>query len=165
MRGSWFALFFRVMPALVWDGIEAWWGAQAIATMIGTWSISWAEWDYPIANGTAQLKDFIGCMLSSLLLLLLLCPRCSFFVGETIPTPSAQTNQHITFLVILYHIVFLGVMWLPPEKLHRPFQVSFIGFTFVILGLVIWSTHTAGGAGQYFASDYQAPTVLAGSIG
>lgn len=62
MRGSWFAVFFRVMPALVWDGIEAWWGAQAIATMIGTWSISWAEWDYPLANGTMQLKDFIGCM-------------------------------------------------------------------------------------------------------
>lgn len=61
MRGSWFALFFRVMPALVWDGIEAWWGGQAMSTMIGTWSLTWANWDYPIANDTAQLRDFIGC--------------------------------------------------------------------------------------------------------
>lgn len=35
----------------------------------------------------------------------------------------------------------------------------------VILGLVIWSTHTAGGGGQYFASDYEPPSVLAGSVG
>lgn len=125
--GSYFALFFRVMPGIVWDGIEAWWGAQAISTMIGTWSITWAEWDYPLANGTMQMKDFIG--------------------------------------FILYHIVFLGVMWMPPEKLHRPFQVSFAGFTLTILGLLIWSTHTAGGAGPYFAPDYQPPAVLAGSIG
>ncbi|CAN8097756.1 unnamed protein product [Discula destructiva] len=127
MRGSYFALFFRVMPAIVWDGIEAWWGAQAIATMIGTWSVRWAEWHYPLANGTMQLKDLIG--------------------------------------FILYHFVFLGVMWLPPEKLARPFQVSFAGFTLTVIGLLIWSTHTAGGAGPYFAPDYQPPAVLAGSIG
>lgn len=127
MRGSYFPLFFRVMPAIVWDGIEAWWGAQAISTMIGTWSLRWAEWDYPLADGTMQMKDFIG--------------------------------------FILYHIIFLGVMWLPPEKLHRPFQVSFAGFTLTVLGLLIWATHTAGGAGPYFAPDYQPPSVLAGSIG
>ncbi|KAJ4393233.1 hypothetical protein N0V93_002441 [Gnomoniopsis smithogilvyi] len=127
MRGSYFPLFFRVMPAIVWDGIEAWWGAQAISTMIGTWSIRWANWDYPLADGTMQMKDFIG--------------------------------------FIIYHIVFLGVMWLPPERLARPFQVSFAGFTLTILGLLIWSTHTAGNAGPYFAPDYQAPSVLAGSIG
>lgn len=56
-------------------------------------------------------------------------------------------------------------MWLPPEKLHRPFQVSFVGFTLVIFGLVGWSTHVAGGAGQYFSPDYQPPAVLAGSVG
>jgi nucleobase:cation symporter-1, NCS1 family len=127
MRGSWFAVFFRVMPAVVWDGIEAWWGAQAISTMIGTWSIRWANWDHTLANGTMQLKDFIG--------------------------------------FIIYHFIFLGVMWLPPEKLHRPFHVSFVGFTMVIIGLVIWSTHAAGGGGQYFASDYNPPPALAGSIG
>ncbi|KAH8753088.1 permease for cytosine/purines, uracil, thiamine, allantoin-domain-containing protein [Diaporthe sp. PMI_573] len=127
MRGSWFAVFFRVMPAVVWDGIEAWWGAQAISTMIGTWSLRWADWEHPLANGTMELKDFIG--------------------------------------FIIYHFLFLAVMWLPPEKLHRPFHVSFVGFTMVIIGLVIWSTHTAGGGGQYFASDYKPPPALAGSIG
>lgn len=127
IRGSYFALFFRVMPAIVWDGIEAWWGAQAIATMIGTWSLRWAAWDYPLAQGTMQLKDLIG--------------------------------------FVLYHVVFLAVMWLPPEKLARPFMVSFVGFTITIAGLMIWATHTAGGAGPYFAPDYQAPAVLAGSVG
>ncbi|POS78332.1 NCS1 nucleoside transporter [Diaporthe helianthi] len=127
MRGSWFAVFFRVMPAVVWDGIEAWWGAQAISTMIGTWSIRWANWEHYLANGTMELKDFIG--------------------------------------FITYHFIFLGVMWLPPEKLHRPFHVSFVGFTIVILGLVIWSTHSARGGGEYFDSDYNPPPALAGSIG
>lgn len=127
IRGTYFALFFRVMPAIVWDGIEAWWGGMAISTMIGTWSIRWAEWDTTIADGTMHIKDFIG--------------------------------------FILYHIVFLGVMWLPPERLDRPFQVSFAGFTLTILGLLIWSVTAAGGTGPYFASDYQPPAVLAGSTG
>lgn len=148
MRGSWFALFFRVMPALVWDGIEAWWGGQAVSTMIGTWSLTWANWDYPIANGTAQLKDFIGC---------------AFFPTHEDKGTCIIANTSPT--VILYHFVFLGVMWLPPEKLHRPFQVSFVGFTLVVLGLAAWSTHVAGSPGRYFAPDYHAPAVLAGSVG
>lgn len=61
MRGSWLAVFFRVMPGLIWDGIEAFWGGQAVATMIGTLSLRWAEWEYPLAQGTLQLKDLIGC--------------------------------------------------------------------------------------------------------
>lgn len=194
MRGSWFALFFRVMPALVWDGIEAWWGGQAVSTMIGTWSLTWANWDYPIANDTAQLKDFIGCrfLFSSLFLLMKRIPSSQNCQAKKKKKQQRKRTErereretddeiclkewqihrvnafiyiYITTTVILYHIVFLGVMWLPPEKLHRPFQVSFIGFTLVIFGLVGWSTHVAGGAGQYFRPDYQPPAVLAGSVG
>ncbi|KAK8243539.1 NCS1 family nucleobase:cation symporter-1 [Phyllosticta capitalensis] len=127
MKGSWFAVFFRVMPGLIWDGIEAFWGGQAVATLIGTLSLSWANWDYPLANGTLQLKDFIG--------------------------------------FILYYIIFLIVMWLPPERLYRPFLVSCCMFAIVVLGILIWSTHTAGGGGRYFAHDYKPPSLLAGSVG
>lgn len=61
MRGTYFAVFIRVMPGLVWDGIEAFWGGQAVSTCIGAMSLSWADWDYPLADGTLQLKDLIGC--------------------------------------------------------------------------------------------------------
>lgn len=60
MRGTYFAVFIRVMPGLVWDGIEAFWGGQAVSTCIGAMSLSWADWDYPLADGTLQLKDLIG---------------------------------------------------------------------------------------------------------
>lgn len=61
MRGSWFAVFIRVLPGLVWDGIEAFWGGQAVSTMIGTMSLKWAHWSHPLAQGTLELKDFVGC--------------------------------------------------------------------------------------------------------
>ncbi|KAK7546657.1 permease for cytosine/purines, uracil, thiamine, allantoin-domain-containing protein [Phyllosticta citricarpa] len=127
MRGSWVAVFFRVMPGLIWDGIEAFWGGQAVATMIGTWSLSWAEWDYPLADGTLQLKDFIG--------------------------------------FVLYYVIFLLVMWLPPERLYKPFLVSCVMFAMVVTGILIWSVNTAGGGGRYFARDYAPPSLLAGSVG
>lgn len=60
MRGTYFAVFIRLMPGLVWDGIEAWWGGQAVSTMIGTMSLRWANWTHPLAQGTMELKDFVG---------------------------------------------------------------------------------------------------------
>lgn len=90
MRGSWFALFFRVMPALVWDGIEAWWGGQAVSTMIGTWSLTWADWDYPIANNTAQLKDFIGCMWQH--------PFCPFLLSYTVDDDNDDDDERLEII-------------------------------------------------------------------
>ncbi|KAF2767221.1 hypothetical protein EJ03DRAFT_159577 [Teratosphaeria nubilosa] len=63
MRGTWFAVAIRVMPGLVWDGIEAWWGGQAVSTCIGSMSLWWARWSYPLAAGTMELKDFIGFLI------------------------------------------------------------------------------------------------------
>ncbi|KAK4938188.1 hypothetical protein LTR10_021347 [Elasticomyces elasticus] len=125
MRGSWFAVALRLMPGFIWDGIEAFWGGQAVSTCIGSMSLRWANWDHPLAKGTLQLKDLIG-----------------FFI---------------------YYIVFLVVMWLPPEKLQRPFQVACVFFTMVIFGLLIWAVHNAGGGGVYFANSYTPATAYGGS--
>lgn len=74
MRGTYFAVFIRLMPGLVWDGIEAWWGGQAVSTMIGTMSLRWANWTHPLAQGTMELKDFVGFVIYYVV--------CKFFVDE-----------------------------------------------------------------------------------
>lgn len=59
----------------------------------------------------------------------------------------------------------LAVMWLPPEKLHKPFLVSCIGFTICVVGLLIWAVYNSGGTGgPYFAHDYQPTALLANSM-
>ncbi|EMF15057.1 Transp_cyt_pur-domain-containing protein [Sphaerulina musiva SO2202] len=127
MRGTYFAVFIRLMPGLVWDGIEAWWGGQAVSTMIGTMSLRWANWTHPLAQGTMELKDFVG--------------------------------------FVIYYVVYLIVMWLPPEKMHRPFMVSCVGFTLTVFGLLIWSVHHSNNTGgPYFARDYQPDALLANSL-
>lgn len=56
-------------------------------------------------------------------------------------------------------------MWLPPEKMHRPFMVSCVGFTLTVFGLLIWSVHHSNGTGgPYFARDYQPDAILANSL-
>lgn len=80
MRGTYFAVFIRLMPGLVWDGIEAWWGGQAVSTMIGTMSLRWANWTHPLAQGTMELKDFVGFVIYYVV--------CKFsFFSSTNPTP------------------------------------------------------------------------------
>lgn len=56
-------------------------------------------------------------------------------------------------------------MWLPPEKMHRPFMVSCVGFTLTVFGLLIWSVHHSNNTGgPYFARDYQPDALLANSL-
>ncbi|KXT17659.1 hypothetical protein AC579_9041 [Pseudocercospora musae] len=128
MRGTYFPVLIRTIPGIVWNGIESWWGSQAISTCIGTWSLSWANWSHPLAGGTMELKDFIG--------------------------------------FIIYNIIYMFILWLPPEKLDKPFLISFAGFTMTVFGILIWAVHHAGGtAGPYFAHDYKTDSpVLANSI-
>lgn len=60
MKGTYLPILIRVIPGVVWNGIESWWGAQAVSTCIGTWSLKWANWSHPLAGGNMELKDFIG---------------------------------------------------------------------------------------------------------
>ncbi|KAJ7475748.1 permease for cytosine/purines, uracil, thiamine, allantoin-domain-containing protein [Mycena latifolia] len=63
MYGSYFAVLIRVIPALIWDGIESLYGAEAVSTIIGTWSVKWANWSHPLAGGSLELKDLIGLLI------------------------------------------------------------------------------------------------------
>ncbi|KAI5357463.1 putative purine-cytosine permease [Septoria linicola] len=128
LRGTYLPILIRVIPGIVWNGIEGWWGAQAVSTCIGTMSLSWANWSHPLAGGTMELKDLIG--------------------------------------FIIYNVLYSFVLWLPPEKLDRPFMISFALFTGTVFGILIWAVHHADGtAGPYFAHDYKSDSVLADSVG
>lgn len=71
-------------------------------------------------------------------------------------SPLRKTDLYFSDLI---------VMWLPPEKMHRPFMVSCVGFTLTVFGLLIWSVHHSNNTGgPYFARDYQPDALLANSL-
>lgn len=65
--------------------------------------------------------------------------------------------------VFIYYVIFLVVMWFPPGKLRRYFQVACVTFTMVVFGLLIWAVHNAGGGGEYFANSYTPEVKYGGS--
>ena len=86
---------------------------------------------------------------------------------------SSSTTSFVSALSTIGRIrsclictIDMFILWLPPEKLDKPFLISFAGFTMTVFGILIWSVHHAGGtAGPYFAHDYKTDSpVLADSI-
>ncbi|ORY23825.1 permease for cytosine/purines, uracil, thiamine, allantoin-domain-containing protein [Naematelia encephala] len=63
MRGSYLFVFLRCIPALIYDGIEAYWGGQAVSAVLGALSPKWAAIDRTLAGGTLLLTDFIGFLI------------------------------------------------------------------------------------------------------
>jgi NCS1 family nucleobase:cation symporter-1 len=51
---------------------------------------------------------------------------------------------------LLYHIVQLPFLFVPPEKLKYLFRAKMVVLPPVILGMVIWCAVNAGGGGLYF---------------
>ncbi|KAJ7264760.1 permease for cytosine/purines, uracil, thiamine, allantoin-domain-containing protein [Mycena rebaudengoi] len=52
--------------------------------------------------------------------------------------------------MIIYYIIFISIMRIPPERLQRPFVVSSVMFGGTLIGLLTWATATAKGVGPLF---------------
>lgn len=52
---------------------------------------------------------------------------------------------------ILYWIVFVGVLTIPPYKLNRFFLCSFFACIATIIGMLIWALSANGGPGDLLA--------------
>ncbi|KAI0734021.1 permease for cytosine/purines, uracil, thiamine, allantoin-domain-containing protein [Fomitopsis betulina] len=111
MRGAYFPILIR---SFTWDGLQAFWGGQAVIP--GEKST--------LAGGILMLKDFIG--------------------------------------MIIYYLLFITIMHIPPERLQRPFVVSSIMFSGTLIGLLVWAVSNVHGPGPLFKGEGEPAN---GSIG
>ncbi|KAL0573504.1 hypothetical protein V5O48_008457 [Marasmius crinis-equi] len=112
-----------------WDGLQAYWGGQAMTVMLGAIIPGLAHMKSTLAGGILMTKDLIG-MLYVLVL---------------------SSHPHIRNLTrhwnSIYYIFFLAIMTIPPERLQRPFIVSSVLFCGTLIGLLAWAVSTVGGGG------------------
>ena len=52
---------------------------------------------------------------------------------------------------LIYWVIFVGLIFVKPYKLHYLFSVSFVGVSLTIVGMFIWSLAANGGAGDLVA--------------
>jgi NCS1 family nucleobase:cation symporter-1 len=68
---------------------------------------------------------------------------------STLPLSSHITQQELVG-VLLWYLMYIPLVMVPPERLQRPFIVSSIAFGATSIGLLAWAVPKAGGGGPLF---------------
>ncbi|KAG2126050.1 permease for cytosine/purines, uracil, thiamine, allantoin-domain-containing protein [Suillus clintonianus] len=63
MRGAYFPVLIRAFTTIFWDGLQAYWGGQAVAVTIGAIIPGFAHMKQTLAGGMLLTKDFIGIII------------------------------------------------------------------------------------------------------
>ncbi|KAG2059798.1 hypothetical protein BDR06DRAFT_676971 [Suillus hirtellus] len=63
MRGAYFPVIVRTFVAIFWDGLQAYWGGQAVAVTIGAIIPGFTHMKQTLAGGILLTKDFIGIII------------------------------------------------------------------------------------------------------
>ncbi|KAG0697825.1 permease for cytosine/purines, uracil, thiamine, allantoin-domain-containing protein [Suillus ampliporus] len=63
MRGAYFPVIVRAFVIIFWDGLQAYWGGQAVAVTIGAIIPGFAHMKQTLAGGMLLTKDFIGIII------------------------------------------------------------------------------------------------------
>lgn len=74
----------------------------------------------------------------------------SYYTALDIDLANGTLKLYNLVGFIIFYIAFLITMRVPPERLQKPFFATTLLFTATVLGMLIWSVKTAGGAGPYF---------------
>ncbi|KAG1831560.1 permease for cytosine/purines, uracil, thiamine, allantoin-domain-containing protein [Suillus variegatus] len=62
-RGAYFPVIVRAFVVIFWDGLQAYWGGQAVAVTIGAIIPGFAHMKQTLAGGILLTKDFIGIII------------------------------------------------------------------------------------------------------
>ena len=71
---------------------------------------------------------------------------------STLPLSSHITQQELVG-VLLWYLMYIPLVMVPPERLQRPFIVSSIAFGATSIGLLAWAVPRAGGGGPLFKTQ------------
>ncbi|GBE85495.1 permease for cytosine/purines, uracil, thiamine, allantoin-domain-containing protein [Sparassis latifolia] len=63
MRGAYFPILIRSFTTIFWDGLQAYWGGQAMAVTIGAVIPGFAHMKHTLADGALLTKDFVGMII------------------------------------------------------------------------------------------------------
>ena len=68
---------------------------------------------------------------------------------SSIPASAHITEQELVG-VVLWYILYIPLVMVPPERLQKPFIFSSFAFGCTLIGLLAWAVSTAGGGGPLF---------------
>ncbi|EIM84155.1 uncharacterized protein STEHIDRAFT_123633 [Stereum hirsutum FP-91666 SS1] len=63
MRGAYFPVIIRTFTTIFWDGLQAYWGGQAMRVTIGAIIPKFAHMEQTLAGGVLYTKDLIGMII------------------------------------------------------------------------------------------------------
>ncbi|KAL3492468.1 permease for cytosine/purines, uracil, thiamine, allantoin-domain-containing protein [Aspergillus germanicus] len=74
---------------------------------------------------------------------------------NTLPASASMTTKQFTGFII-YNIIALPLLYLPPDKLRRPLRIAIVASTLSIFGLSIGLMAAAKGTGSYISTSASA---------
>ncbi|OAT01637.1 NCS1 allantoate transporter [Blastomyces dermatitidis ER-3] len=94
-------------------------------------------------------------------------------IGAIIPGFAHMKNyfaesSHLTtndFIgVVIWYAAFIPLCLIPPERLQKPFAISFVLFASSCIGMLIWGVENAHGPGSMFHKPASTPSVTWGML-
>ncbi|KAG2340082.1 hypothetical protein BDR05DRAFT_1002834 [Suillus weaverae] len=124
--GAYFPVLVRVFVTIFWDGLQAYWGGQAVAVTIGA--------IIPGAQPSFQIEQCLFYLIIGFT-----------HMKQTLAGGTLLTKDFIG--IIIYYMFFVATMRIPPERLQKPFIISSVMFGGTLIGLLTWAvsnTHSGG---------------------
>ncbi|KZT65774.1 NCS1 nucleoside transporter family protein [Daedalea quercina L-15889] len=108
MRGAYFPIIIRSFTTIFWDGLQAYWGGQATAVVIGAIIPGFAHMKHTLAGGILLLKDFIGMIIYYI-----------FFI-TIMRIPPEKLQKPFVVSSIMFGATLLGLLIWAVSNVHGP---------------------------------------------
>ncbi|KAF9001638.1 hypothetical protein BDZ89DRAFT_1081664 [Hymenopellis radicata] len=143
MRGAYFPV---IMCTFTWDGLQAYWGGQAMTVTLG--AIITSMLPFYSANSQTYRLYRLSSYVKSFRHDFHCATHGDVHRDQTLAGGVLYTKDLIG--MIIYYIFFITIMRIPPERLQRPFIVSSILFGGTLIGLLAWGVSNSHGSGTLF---------------
>ncbi|KAK2793617.1 hypothetical protein FQN51_001195 [Onygenales sp. PD_10] len=138
------------------------WGYFGYWTVGGACVSAWTVGSTLLAFGLSP-QQAIGCVVAGgmftgmLAVAWALIPGFAHMKNYFAESSHLATNDFIG--MVIWYIAFIPLVLIPPERLQKPFAISFVLFSSSCIGLLIWARINTGSAGTMFHQPATAPSV------
>ncbi|KAF8917445.1 permease for cytosine/purines, uracil, thiamine, allantoin-domain-containing protein [Mucidula mucida] len=108
MRGAYFPVLIRTFTTIFWDGLQAYWGGQAMTVTLGAIITGLAHMDQTLAGGILYTKDLIGMIIYYI-----------FFIA-IMRIPPERLQKPFIVSSILFGGTLIGLLAWAVSNVHGP---------------------------------------------
>ncbi|EQL35544.1 hypothetical protein, variant 2 [Blastomyces dermatitidis ATCC 26199] len=166
MRGSYFPVLLRAFVGSMWFGMQSFWHvpfsypkpARVFAFLSWEWKLKF------IADEPSLLYHFLYLRggQATRVLIGAIIPGFAHMKNYFAESSHLTTNDFIG--VVIWYAAFIPLCLIPPERLQKPFAISFVLFASSCIGMLIWGVENAHGPGSMFHKPASTPSVTWGML-